>query len=87
VPNFVPESPTRVLASEPRRRVAVVQDYAPSVSRVLDYLDAEMNAASPAAVVAYCETGSGEVVELSLSDLVSTAHLAAWAVQRDLDQS
>jgi hypothetical protein len=53
-----------------------LKDARPAVDRVLEYLSAEMNAASPAAVVAYCETVSGEVLELTLSDLVSVAYVA-----------
>ena len=56
--------------------VASAADYAPSVAAVREYLAAEMDAASPSAVVAYCETNGGDVVELTLSDLVSVAHLA-----------
>lgn len=52
-------------------------DYKPAVDRVMEYLAAEMDAASPATVVAYCETNAAETVELTLSDLVSVAHLAA----------
>lgn len=51
-------------------------DYKPSADRVLEYLTAEMNSASPAIVVAYCETESGDVVELTLSDLMSVGYLA-----------
>lgn len=51
-------------------------DYAPAAARVAEYVAAEMDAASPSAVVAYCETNGGETVELTLSDLVSVAHLA-----------
>ena len=57
------------------------QDYRPAVNRVLEYLAAEMDSASPAVVVAYCETESGDVVELDLSDLVSVAHVAAEATR------
>ena len=53
------------------------QDYKPAVDRLLEYLAAEMDAASPSGVVAYCETNDGDVVELALSDLVSVAHLAS----------
>ena len=53
------------------------QDYRPAVNRVLEYLAAEMDSASPAVTIAYCETVGGDVVELDLSDLVSVAHLAA----------
>ena len=56
--------------------VANPNDYAGSVVAVREYLAAELDAASPSAVVAYCETSGGDVVELTLSDLVSTAHLA-----------
>ena len=56
--------------------VADAQDYAAAVKAVREYLSAEFDAASPSAVVAYCETNGGEVVELTLSDLVSVAHLA-----------
>ena len=47
-----------------------------SLRRVNDYIAAEMDAASPAVIVAYCETNSGETVELTLSDLVSVAYMA-----------
>lgn len=57
-------------------------DYRPAVNAVLEYVAAEMDAATPAVVIAYCETNSGEVVELTLSDLVSVTHVAA-EVTRD----
>lgn len=57
------------------------QDYTPAVNRVMEYLAAEMDAASPAVVIAYCETNSGDVMELTLSDLVSVTHLASEATK------
>lgn len=56
-------------------------DYTSAVNRVLEYLAAEMDAVSPAAVVAYCETTGGDVIELTLSDLVSVTHLASEATR------
>lgn len=57
--------------------IANVKDYLPATNRVLEYLTAEIDAASPATVLAYCETKSGDVIELTLSDLMSVAYLAA----------
>ena len=48
---------------------------------MLEYLAAEMDAATPSTVVAYCETTSGDVLELTLSDLVSVTYLAAEATR------
>lgn len=65
-----------------------LEDYAPAVARVMSYLAAEMDAASPSTVVAYCETSAGRCAELSLADLVSVTHLAAcsvgWTLAPDL---
>jgi frataxin-like iron-binding protein CyaY len=58
-----------------------VNDYKPAVDRVMEYLAAEMDAASPSEVIAYCETTKGDVLELTLDDLVSVAFLGAAATQ------
>ena len=47
-----------------------------SLRRVNDYIAAEMDAAPPAVIVAYCETSAGGTVELTLSDRVSVAYMA-----------
>lgn len=67
--------------SESRKRMTLAVDYAPIVRRAREYIAAEMDAASPAVVVSWCETNNGEVVELTLSDLMSVVYLASIAAR------